>query len=229
VFERIPTPAPLVGDVVVHRVPLTVDAAERADLTAVLSVGEREHAAHFQRRRDRERFVVVRGALRVILAGYGAGFADRLVIVAGDHGKPMLVPPSPLRFNVSHSGAVGLVAIAFEREVGVDVEEIRPRPGLRAVADRFFAPGEIAALERLGPAEFVAGFYRCWTRKEAYVKARGLGLRLALSDFEVSVGAADPSRSLLVGGPAVDPSWHLTDLEVPPGYVAALAAGASPG
>jgi 4'-phosphopantetheinyl transferase len=224
VCERIPSPAGLPGDVVIHRVSLTVDAAVRAELMAALSAHERARAERFHRAGDRERFAVVRGALRTILADCGAGAADRLVIAPGAHGKPELSPPSPLRFNVSHSGGVGLVAVAFGCEVGVDVERIRYRLGLRTVARRFFAPAEVSALERLAPADFLTGFYRCWTRKEAYVKARGLGLRMALDGFEVDVGTTDMGRTVVVGDP--ESPMYLTDLAAPDGYVAALALAA---
>ena len=219
------------GEVMVHRVGFQVREDERRRFEGLLSDDERRRAARFRFVDDRTRFVVARGSLRAILSRYGAGPPDQLTLLTGSHGKPMLPPPSPLHFNVSHSGSVGLVAVALGREVGVDVEQIRPLRSLRAIARRFFAPAEVAALERLAPSDFVAGFYRCWTRKEAYVKARGLGLSLPLEGFEVAVGAVELASGAwlqiaesddLTGSP-----WHVTDLEVPPAYVAALAVSGS--
>jgi 4'-phosphopantetheinyl transferase len=216
------------GDVVLHHITLGVQDDERDRLEAALSDDERRRAQRFRFVADRDRFVVVRARLRVLLAGYGAGSAARIRFGYGAEGKP-LVPSHPeLGFNVSHSGERALIAVALGREVGVDVERLDPDRTGDAIARRFFSRAENAALARLQGRARVMAFYRCWCRKEAYVKARGDGLSLALDSFDVAVDAgADQGASLLLAtrpdaGEAA--RWDLRAVDVGSGYVAALAA-----
>lgn len=136
------------------------------------------------------------------------------------------MPPwnaSDLRFNVSRSGGLGLLAVVPGVEVGVDVERVRPFPELERVASRFFSPGEVGRLRRLPPSLRVDAFYRVWTRKEAFLKARGEGLTRPLASFEVSVEPGRAPRILRIDGPDEPDRWILLHLAPAPGYVGAVA------
>lgn len=222
---RIGTPF---ADVALHCVNLPAVHGADARLAALLSTDERAQAATYRIGADRRRFTIVRAVLRLVLAEAGLGPPECLTIVAGRYGKPELAHPAAVRFNVAHSGDVGLIAVARGREVGVDVEVPRARPDLSGVARRFFTPAEAAALAAItDPAGELAAFHRCWVRKEACIKATGLGLRIALDTFEVGVGPFDaaPRRvTVPVDGGAV--ALELADVTVASDVPAALAVSA---
>ena len=195
-------------------------------LVGILAPDERERAERFHFERLRRRFVVGRGVLRIILAGY-LGMAPEAVRFAyRPRGKPHLADADDgaLRFNVAHSGRLALYAVTRGRELGVDLEEVRPLEDAEPIAARYFSVGEAAALRALPPAERLAGFFRCWTRKEAYIKARGEGLAIPLHEFDVSVAPDEPAR--LLGSrwePGDADRWTLVGLSPAPGYAGALA------
>jgi 4'-phosphopantetheinyl transferase len=219
----LPIPTPLAG-VRLYRVGLAVAPAAWKRLVALLSTDEREHAALYRVDADRTRFVVVRAALRLVLADAGLGPPECLTIVAGRYGKPELSHASTLRFNVAHSGEVGLIALAEGCAVGVDVECVRARPDLAAVARRFFTVAEARALDRLAAAEHAAAFFRCWVRKEACTKAIGLGLRAPFDAFEVGVGPPSPAaRRVLTASAGKRIACELIDLDLGADYAGALA------
>jgi 4'-phosphopantetheinyl transferase len=209
----------------VWRIDLAATPAGRAALAATLAGDERARAARFHFDRDRDRWVVARGALRAILARYAGTAPAALALAVGDHGKPRLAEPvADLRFNLSHSGDLALCAVAVGREVGIDVEAVRADRAGDDIARRFFAPAEVAALAALSPALRVEAFFACWTRKEAYVKARGAGLALGLDRFEVSLAPGAAAALLATHDePAERARWQLTALDPGPGYAGALA------
>jgi 4'-phosphopantetheinyl transferase len=224
--ERLAAP---LADVTLYRIDLTATGAHRKTLAVVLSPDEHGRAAAFRLPADRARFIAVRAVLRLILADAGLGPPDCLTLVTGRYGKPELAHPSPLRFNVAHSGDVGLVAVGHGRDVGVDVEAMRPRADLAAVARRFFTPAEATALERMGDDERTAGFYRCWVRKEACAKAIGLGLRLPFDGFEVGIGPSSSTPWRVgIANAGASTTRELVDVEVAPDYAAAVAASLVP-
>jgi 4'-phosphopantetheinyl transferase len=194
-------------------------------MTATLAPDELARAARYRFERDRARFVVARATLRALLAAYTARPAASLGFETPGHGKPLLADPDPgqLRFNLSHSGAVALYAVASDREVGVDVERVDPRAA-RDVS-RILAPAEATALEALPADQRLDAFFACWTRKEAYLKARGLGLALGLDRFAVSLAPDEPVRlAWSADDPAEVTRWRLEALAPGPGYAGALAA-----
>jgi 4'-phosphopantetheinyl transferase len=129
-----------------------------------------------------------------------------------------------LYFNVTHSHEVGLIAFTRRAEVGIDVERVRAYPGHLDMADRYFTPREVTALERLPPGAREHAFYHIWTRKEAFLKATALGLSYGLERFEVSVPPDDPARILHIDGDhAAAARWSITALSPASGYVGALA------
>jgi 4'-phosphopantetheinyl transferase len=211
----------------VWRVALDVPPSRVEPLAALLSAEEQARASRFVFDRDRVRFTVARGALRTILAAYLDGSAHALAFEYTAHGKPFLRLASgrpDIRFNVSHAGSVALVGAALGREIGVDVERLREDVATGAIAERFFSPAEVDALRALPEDARCAGFFNCWTRKEAYVKARGEGLSMPLSVFDVSLAPGEPAALLAVrGDPLERARWSLEALAPRTGYVGAVA------
>lgn len=215
------------GEVHVWRAALCQSEPVVQALWQALARDERERAERFRFARDRERFVVARGLLRVILGHYLAIDPGAVALAYNRHGKPALageLSAGDIQFNLSHSGDLALFAFARGMLVGVDVEHLRAEVVDLAIAEQYFAPGEIAALRELPAAVRRAAFFNCWTRKEAYVKARGEGLSLPLREFEVSLAPGAPAELLHVANdPRERDRWSLLALEPGPGYVAALA------
>jgi len=195
-------------------------------LEPTLSSDERDRAARYHFERDRSRYIVARATLRAILARYlGVAPAD-VRFVYGPHGKPALAPEHGVdfSFNLSHAGDTALYAVTRGRRVGVDLEQILPDKADVGVAGRFFSPREVATLRALPPRPRHEAFFRCWTRKEAYVKARGDGLSLDLKSFDVSLAPVDPPALLATRpDPGEAARWSLYDVDAGPGYAAALA------
>jgi 4'-phosphopantetheinyl transferase len=188
----------------------------------VLSANEKDRGNRFYRERDRCRFIVAHGALRTILAEYLHADPREFCFASGRSGKPFL-PATSLRFNVSHSGELAVVGVAFEREVGIDIEEHRDVTDALRIAVRFFAAGETERLQRIAddPVMLTTSFLRCWTRKEAFVKAVGQGLSYPLDSFEVSFHPDETDDFRLP--PDQDVSWRLRSVDAGPGYHGALA------
>ena len=195
---------------------------EVAALRALLTDEERRRADRFVSPTDRRRFAVGRGRLRQVVGRYLDQPPDLIRFHHNPHGKPGLDGTS-LRFNLSHSGSLMLLALTLDRELGVDIEQIRPDFGGEAIARRFFAPREVESLLSLPPADRTLAFFQGWTRKEAYIKAQGKGLAMPLDEFEVEIRPDRPAR-LNATHPDPDEAgrWTLVELLAPPGYVAAL-------
>jgi 4'-phosphopantetheinyl transferase len=196
-------------------------------LAQTLSADERARADRFRFETDRMRFIVGRGTLRSILGRYLDTEPGRVQLCYGPHGKPHLREESnqaAIRFNLAHSHQLAVYAFARTREVGIDLEYIRPVPRLQQIAASVFSARENAVLSGLPASQQQEAFYLCWTCKEAYVKAKGLGLEQPLEQFDVSLVPGEPARLLHVESDPGDTSrWSLRWLEPAPGYVAALA------
>src|SRR5271157_4761942 len=208
----------------------------RADLETVgtaesrwknmLSPDELARASRFRFSRDRQRYVASRAILRMILAGYLAADPENLSFAYSKKEKPSLGPAyaeSNITFNLSHSGGVALFAFTRQRALGIDVEQVRRDFDVEAIARRFFSPHEQEQLAAFsGDAKFEA-FFRCWTRKEAYIKATGEGLSLPLRKFDVSL-APEERDALRSTRPDQSEAalWSLREIPAGPGYVAAL-------
>ena len=212
------------GDVHVWYVDLAIDAGTLGRLAAGLSASERARAGRFKLERDARRFVVARSAVRAVLGRYLGVAARDLTFTYGTYGKPALERAhAALGFNVSHSGDLAVLAVGWNRAVGVDVEARRPLPDLAALAARVFAPAERAVLDALAAIDQPAAFFRGWTRKEAFIKATGQGLAQPLSGFVVSLGPDEAARFVDIGGDtAALARWTLHDLTPREGYAGAL-------
>ncbi|MBX3463496.1 MAG: 4'-phosphopantetheinyl transferase superfamily protein [Planctomycetes bacterium] len=193
---------------------------EPGALAALLSAKERERAARFRFADHQRRYQIGHGALRTILGGYLGVPPTAVEFTQGPRGKPYVAGAGPF-FNLSHSGKLALVALAGS-EVGIDVEKVRHLESLTAIAQRHFSPTEFAALDALPEAGRQLAFYRCWTRKEAYIKALGLGLAMPLDTFDVSLGER-PEFLACRGGGERAADWVLLDVSPGPEFVAAAA------
>jgi 4'-phosphopantetheinyl transferase len=213
-------------EVQLWRVDLEAIRAEESRWQKILSADESTRASRFHFSRDRQRFIAGRALLRIILAGYLATDPNSLRFSYSQKEKPSLGPPhadSNVMFNISHSGAVVLLAITRGREIGVDVEQVRSDFELETIARRFFSTHEQNQLAAVPAEEKPTAFFRCWTRKEAYVKATGDGLSLPLSQFDVSLGAGEQNALLATRPDDSEKSrWLLRDIPSGPGYTAAL-------
>lgn len=192
-----------------------------ADMLTTLSPPERARAARFAAGAVRERFVVAHAALRDILAHYCGETPEALLIEAPERGKPYLPTHPEWHFNLSHSGNWGLVAVARDTGVGIDIEEIRSDIQAVELAQRFLAPAEAAHLAALGPSARTEAFFRYWTCKEAFVKALGRGFDLPLRRFTVALGRHGATLAETVFDPALASKWQFHELAPVKGFRAA--------
>jgi 4'-phosphopantetheinyl transferase len=192
-------------------------------LRRLLYEDEVQRAERFRFQDDRNRFIVSRGILRTLLAGYLECDASCLHFHYSDRGKPQLPSAPDLHFNVAHSGEVIVWAFARNRRVGIDVEEIRTDFSTQEIAERFFSKIERQTLRSLPTSQRHQAFFQCWTRKEAFVKATGDGLSLPLDQFDVSLAPGQPAQLLQTRPePKETGRWLMRDLDIHPGYSAAL-------
>jgi len=206
-----------------------VTESERAVLYDLLTADERARASGFKVERARSSFIVSRGFLRSILGVALTCAPEDIRFGEGEHGKPFLTgahAQSGIEFNVSHSGDVFLYAVSRGRAVGVDVERKKERMAVETIARCYFAPEESRRLlEQVPREDRLPSFYRCWTRKEAYLKARGTGLTTELHAFQVTFLPGVPPAMLHTEIDGEDPTdWRVFEVPVPDGYVAALVA-----
>jgi medium-chain acyl-[acyl-carrier-protein] hydrolase len=215
------------GDVHVWGVGLDQPEESRADLRRLLSADEEARARRFHFPRDRDRFIVCRAALRQLLGRYLSRAPGQLRFAYGAHGKPALAEDAAatgVRFNVAHSQGRALIAVTRGREVGVDLEWVRPDVATEQLAATVFSARELEALRALPPQLRTDAFFRCWTRKEAYLKATGTGLAASLDRFDVTLHPGEPAALLANrDDPTEVRRWSLGDLVPGPGFVGALA------
>ena len=199
-----------------------VAATER--LRSLLADDELARAAKFRFARDRDRYIVGRGLLRSLLGSYLQRPPRELRFDYGEFGKPRLEGGGP-HFNLSHSGALALFAFSADVELGVDVELENAEFAKERIAERFFSEKEVRVLRSLAEPLQATAFMTCWTRKEAFIKARGDGLSLRLDSFDVSLAPDAPAALLRTEWSAAEPAqWWLCDLsDASRGYVAAMA------
>jgi len=215
-------------DVWLFQLSSTPDEQER--LARYLSQDEQARAARFVNPTHGAQYAAGRGRMREIIARYTGTPPQSLRFLTGSAGKPSLEGAGVPSFNLSHTGGTAALAVSAIGNVGVDIETVRDIT--MDVARRFFSAAEVAALEALLPDQRVAAFYRCWTRKEAVVKALGDGMSFPLDEFEVSIDAGHPPQLLRLNGHSTADlrHWHLAhigDDVLPPDIVGALAIQAA--
>ncbi len=211
------------------RVDLNPAPETLAALAEILSVEECQKLQSFQFEADRRRYLVSHAALRRILGRY-LGLPPRHVCFwVNPSGKPALLPPAGLHFNLSHSQHTALVAVTGLGPVGVDVEYIRPLADLRGLAQSCFSAAEFCHWQELPPAQRLRAFFSAWTRKEAFIKGWGSGLSFPLDQFEVALRPGEqPLLKTITAHPEELPHWTLQDIWLGPAYAAAFALRACP-
>jgi 4'-phosphopantetheinyl transferase len=211
---------------------LMVEDGELHALAALLSDDERARATRFVFDRDRRRFIIGRARLRQLLAGRLDVPPGTISFVRGAHGKPALADrfrDSRLCFNLSHCDDLAVYAFVRGRDVGIDVEAVRPLPDADTMASRFFSTDERAAYMALPAGDRALGFFNCWTRKEAFVKAVGDGLSHPLDSFSVSLIPSEPAAIVRVGDtPGAECGWCLESFVPAPLHVAAVVVRTDP-
>ena len=216
-------------EVHVWRAVLEVSARMLDQLRTTLSADELARAARLHFPRDRVRFIAAHGIVRHILSGYLNAAPGGLAFATNEYGKPALAGNwgGALSFNLSHSGELVLLALTRGREVGVDVEQFLPARADSAIAENYFSPSEFARLRGLPVGLRPRAFFNCWTRKEAYIKARGMGLAIPLDSFDVSLAPDEPAALLRTPDSGDAETWQLRQLELGERYVGALVAAGS--
>jgi 4'-phosphopantetheinyl transferase len=189
-----------------------------------LAKDELDRADRFRFAHLRESFVIARAGLRCLLGRYLDICPADLRFIYGSKGKPALESAAGVQFNMTHSGRLAAVAITANCPIGVDLELIRPLPDMQQIAARFFCSEEAAEIMMLPASERELAFFRCWTRKEAYIKAIGDGLSAPLDGFRVTMQPGAPARFVHIGHDTnAANAWTLHDLCFAPDYAAALA------
>jgi 4'-phosphopantetheinyl transferase len=215
------------GEVHVWCANLEEAASVALRLERLLSEDERRRAAAFYFEEDRRRFMMARGVLRELLGSYLHIAPAALRFALDAYGKPRLAHPTgfgEMHFNVAHSHTLALYAMAQERAVGVDVEQVRAEFPYEDIAAQFFSCDENAALRALPPCRRPHRFFFYWTCKEAYLKAIGMGLGLPLESIHVDVGSeGGPARVQIEGKPGEGSQWSILPLRPSHGYTGAIA------
>lgn len=226
---RLPAAPPPLPETEVHVWHLVASQPPDEATLKLLAVDEVKRAAAFRFEADRSTYQLARCALRTLAGAYLEQDAAALQFSYTEYQKPQL-PGTGLRFNVSHSNRNILIAFCRNHAVGVDIEYHDRSVEVAEIAERFFAPRECAALFALPEAEWRPAFFRAWTRKEAFIKAKGGGLSIPLHDFEVTLGPADAPRLTHIAWDEADvPHWEMTTFDCGPQYTsAAIVHGIRP-
>lgn len=220
------------GEIHVWKVDLNPAPQRVEQLGRLLAADEWERANRFRFDRHRRQYVVGRGALRTLLGAYVGLPPQGVRFSYGPRGKPFLAPVQEgqagqadgLQFNLSNSDEMALVGFVRGPEIGVDLEFMKPMTDLEQIAERFFSVPERDVLRNLPAAQKPEGFFNCWTRKEAYLKAVGEGLAVPLDSFDVTLAPGEPARMLAVEGDAERATrWFYHHLRPARDYIGAVA------
>jgi 4'-phosphopantetheinyl transferase len=216
------------GDVHVWRISLAREPDEITALKRLLAPDEVERAERFYFQRHHDAFVAARAGLRNTLSRYVRLPADSLAFRYGDAGKPELlempqqIAGGEVAFNLSHSGDWAILAVARRGPLGVDIERTREMNDAAGLARRYFSAAEVAVWESLASTEQTTAFFRCWTRKEAYLKALGDGLRAPLDQFIVTFAPGEAPRLIQASPHDTHADWTIEDFHVADEYTAAV-------
>lgn len=218
-------PAPLLTTNKVHVWAWSLDRTLLVADWRILSEAETARARRFAHPQDRDRYVIAHSVMRTLLSRYSGIHADEIAFSTNAYGKPQIQcdeGAEQIQFNLSHSAGVAVLAVSRGHQLGIDIEQIRPIDPL--VAEHHFSPRELLTLGKLPSGQWLAGFYRCWTSKEALLKGEGLGLNLALDGFDVEVDPQLPPELIAVQpNTRVAANWRLVELVPAQNIVGTLA------
>lgn len=225
--DRLPPPAN--GEVHVWRRQLNVTDECLRELEGLLSDAERARANRYRFLRDRRRFIVARATLRNLLGRYLCIAPEAISLDVGTNGKPELdrtVHRLRLEFNLSHSDELAIYAFALQRPVGIDVEHLDRAVDFLALAEKCFSDRELAVLQELPASAQERAFFNAWSRKEAYLKAAGVGLHFPLRQVEVSLTLGASTRLISIDGsrPLAN-DWFMAELDLGERFVSSLVVG----
>jgi 4'-phosphopantetheinyl transferase len=216
----------------VWRASLDQPADTIAKLAPFLSQDEYQRAMRRYRPVDRDRFIVGRGILRKIISAYLALQPGQLRFTYNEYGRPAVSDDQndcALNFNLAHSAELVLYAVTRERVVGIDIEYIHDDFATLEIAEHFFSKDEVAALKSLPADQRTIGFFNCWSRKEAFIKAKGMGVSYPLDRFTVSLAPGEPPALLKVDDDNREVArWKMYELKLGADYAAALIAAGAP-
>jgi 4'-phosphopantetheinyl transferase len=216
-------PALTPGSVHVWKANLSITAQSQKQYLQILSPDEQERANRFIFEKDRTHFIAGRGILRKLLGIYLNEKPETFTFEYGGQGKPTLSGNPTLQFNLSHANGIALYGLTKQHDIGIDVEYIKKDIELKTLATQFFSKKEAALLLTLPKAQLPQGFFNCWTRKEAFIKADGRGLSCPLDQFEVSL---IPGHTAQLMATHWDPEelnkWSMFSIDVQTGFVGAL-------
>lgn len=231
----LPAPALEPGEVHLWSVDLAPKASRVRELRSLLDSEEQARVDRYKFDYLQRRGTVRRGRLRQLVGAYAGLEPAAVRFDYGDKGKPNLADAcqepgaSPLQLNLTDSQDLAVYAFTRGLELGVDVEILRPMPDADSIAKSFFAATERAALLQVSAERKADGFFHCWTRKEAYIKAIGEGLSEPLDRFSVTLYPALPCHFLEIGGSREEAAaWTLTHFIPAPESVGALAYRETP-
>ncbi len=219
-------------EVHIWRASLDQPADMLAELAALLSRDEYKRAMRYYRPVDRDRFIVGRGVLRKIISAYLTLPPGQLRFTYNEYGKPAVSDDQndrDLNFNLSHSAELVLYAVTRRRVVGIDIEYISEDFATLEIAEHFFAKDEVAALKSLPTDQRTMGFFNCWSRKEAFIKAKGMGVSYPLDRFSVSLAPGEPPALLKVDDDEREVArWKMYELKPGASYAGAMIATEPP-
>lgn len=193
----------------------------------ILSADERERADRLRFKDERRKYIISRGTLRSILSKYLESVPGDIVFEYNKHGKPSLPPqvnPGKIRFNLSHCRNLVVYAIAKDMEIGIDIEYLREVKWARKIIDRFFSPEERDYYNTRPDHMKTRCFFKLWTGKEAYTKARGRGFSLPLSEHDISLVPGHAPRPY--DGRSIDRDYgefSLYEIKIADNYISSLA------
>jgi len=224
---RFPPKDPQLAEKTIHVYRFTLDLPEGdiQVMTRLLSPDEISRANRFVYPLYKSQFIAGRAQLRMLLSRYVKQNPEDIIFSYNEYGKPFLkVLSGTVQFNIAHSHVLGLAAITENKRIGVDLERVRTDIDYTQIAQQFFSPGEVNRLLALPIDIQLEAFYACWTRKEAFIKARGKGLSIPLDQFEVSFAPHLPPQLVHTATDEIGINdWSLYELRPGSGYVAALA------
>lgn len=215
------------GEIHIWSVDVNCPPEELEEMRELLAATEKERADRFHFEKHRRRHIVRTAVLRRLLSGYAGQPPSSIQFAYGPKGKPSLASGSAdprLHFNMSHSEELAVYAFTLAGPIGVDVEYLKAMPDAAGIAERFFSAREFRELLQLAESQIEEGFFNCWTRKEAYIKATGDGLSKPLDQFDVTLIPGQPARMLLLDGDAQEAArWSYHHFQPAPQYIGAAA------